>query len=531
MSEPLSYHALLKLLLPDDWRASQQFRSGLEREMLRIQPDGQLAQTAHPAAWGAAQTHPFLTLDFSEAQPELVTPTFGSVAELLEWQTSLHAYTQQQLSPEEALWFQSMPPQIEEKTIPLARFGHNPAGQLKHIYRQGLANRYGRKMQVISGIHFNFSWHDSFWKRLHERVGDSRRLSVFVSENYLGMIRNYLRFSWLLAYLIGATPAMDQSFIKREPTELMRWKNRSLYGPYATSLRMSRIGYVNSSRCTSAVSFNSLTDYLSTLYQSITTECPGFAIIGEHNRDGSWRQLNTHLLQIENEHYALARPKQPPEPGERPFQALRSRGVAYAEIRAIDVQPDSPIGIHGDQLEFIRLLLLYCLLSPNPPISREQDLENSYNHQQAALLGRQPGVKLRRQGKEVSLRDWGLELIENMRPLASQLDRYGATPSQQGLLDAQEALLRNPALTPSARVMASLESENIEFLDWGLQHSQLHAETLRTQAVPQWDEFAAATAHSLEAFAALEADQSEDFAAYLERFNRIKEPSLLSETD
>ena len=288
----------------------------------------------------------------------------------------------------EHLWLHSMPSDLSEpERMQPAYFGRSNPGRLKTIYRRGLANRYGKKMQVISGVHYNFSWSEKFWQRLHERIGDSRSLSMFTSENYLALMRNYLRLSWMLAYLFGASPAIDRSFIKREPDELEIWGQRTLYGEYATSLRMSRIGYVNSSRCTSSVNYNSLTDYLSALYQAVSTECPGFALIGLKNDDGTYRQINTHLLQIENEHYALIRPKQPPREGERPFQALRSRGVNYVEIRALDAQFDHPIGVNPEQLDFLRLFLLYCLFTPNPVISRDEEQINNENHQRAAFDG------------------------------------------------------------------------------------------------------------------------------------------------
>lgn len=533
MSRAISYSALLKLLLPEDWRQSEVYFAGLEREMLRSTPEGELAPGAHPHSWGSALTHPDITVDFAEAQPELVSPTFGSISELLQHMQSLHSFCAQTLPAEERLWLLSMPPQIGQHEIVPASFGSSNTGQLRAVYRQGLAHRYGKQMQVISGIHFNFSWQGDFWKRLHERVGDSRKLTIFRSENYLALMRNYLRMSWLLAYLLGATPAVDRSFLKRLPEELSPWQQNTLLGPYATSLRMSRIGYVNSTRCNSSVNYNSLTDYLSTLYQAITTDCPGFDIIGVFNNDGSYRQLNTHILQIENEHYSLIRPKQPLKPGERPFKALQERGVDYVEVRAVDVQYDHPLGVHPQQLEFLRLFLLYCLLKPNPAISREEELELSFNHQQAALLGRQPGVELRRQGEPVALLDWGLEILAEMQPLAEKLDKatasQGNTPYQD-LLQAQEKLLRQPELTPSARALASLTQSGQEFLDWGLTQSAEHLQTLKqTQLEPDFEALMQErVGSSLAEQATLEAEQADQsFADYLKAFSQLKANPLL----
>lgn len=530
MGRAISYRALLKLLLPEDWRQANVFQVGLEREMLRL--DGtELAQTPHPAGWGSPLTHPTITLDFAAAQPELVSPPWQSLPELLDYMQDLHAYVARQLSADQQLWFPSMPPALSDAQIQIADFGPSHSGQLKSIYRQGLAHRYGKKMQVISGVHFNFSWQQSFWQRLHERVGDSRVLNVFASENYLALMRNYLRLSWLLAYLIGASPAVDRSFVRRESSELSAWKTNTLFGPYATSLRMSRIGYVNSSRCNAHVSYNSVTDYLSSLYQAISTECPGFSLIETRGADGSWRQLNANLLQIENEHYALIRPKQVPLPGERPFQAVRSRGVNYVEVRAIDNQPDTPIGVHGYQLDFVRLLLLYCLLSPNPPLSRDQEQENSFNHQQAALLGRQPDLLLQRQGEAIRLQDWGLELLEEMRPLADMLDQHNQIATFASTLAQMEALLRDPDLTPSARALESMQQADQEYLEWGLERSAAHQDSLRHYplAGARKAELQAQTQQSLQAQVQLEAQSTGDFETYLQHYTRLKPDGLLQD--
>lgn len=533
MSQAISYQALLKLLLPEDWRQSESFLAGLEREMLRVMPNGTLPQSSHPVSWGSAMHNPDITLDFAETQVELVTPPFPSLAELLDYTSDLHRFAAQQLPTDQGLWFQSMPPYLEASQIRAADFGPSNASKIKSIYRKGLANRYGKHMQVISGVHFNFSWSESFWKRLHERVGDSRKLPVFISENYLALLRNYLRFSWLLAYLMGATPAIDRSFSKRQPEELSPWKEKTLIGPFATSLRMSRIGYVSSSRCTSSISYNSLTDYLSNLYQAITTECAGFTLIGLKNEQGEYRQLNSNLLQIENEHYALARPKQPIKANERPFKALRERGVAYVEVRALDVQPDHPMGVHAEQLNFIRLFLLYCLLKPNPLVNKEEEQEMNHNHQQAALLGRKPGLLLRRNGIEIPLHEWGHEILKEMQPLAETLDRYSEMGGYSEMLEQQKELLNNPDLTPSARALAALKASDLEFIDWGTQLSEEHLQQLRQQEIApgHLQGFQQNVKDSLQKQIELDQAPQADFADYLKAFGVLKPPGLLPDQD
>lgn len=521
MSQGISYYALVKLLNAEDWQHSEQMMAGIERELLRVAPDNTLAQTPHPTSLGSALTHPHITLDFSEAQIELVTAPHDNFTELTASLEEMHAFTAQQLPEHEHMWLESMPSDLKPADIQPARFGSSMSGHLKTVYRQGLANRYGKQMQVISGIHFNFSWQNAFWERLHNRVRDHRRLSMFISENYLALLRNYSRLSWLLAYLMGSTPAIDQSFLKRHPKELSLFKTRTLIGPYATSLRMSRIGYVNSSRCTSSVNYNSLTDYLSSLYQAITTPCPGFEFIGIQDDDGTYRQLNTHLLQIENEHYALARPKQPVKPGERPFRALRERGVDYVEVRALDAQFDSPVGIHQEQMQFIRLFLTYCLLSPNPPIDKTEELEMAYNHQQAALYGRQPGIELQRNGESVSLIDWAKQVFEHMDLLAKTLDKNVPGAQYTAMLARYARLLDHPEETPSARVLAALESEDMEFLDWAQKVSRAHEEALKNRVIPEERQqiLKQQVKDSLAQREAIERSETGNFESYLDAFN------------
>lgn len=531
MANALSYQAVLKLLLPDDWRETENYQMGLEREMLRVDTEGELAPTPHPESLGSALTHPDITLDFAENQLELVTPPFQQQSELIRYMENLHAFLAQRLPEDEHLWLLSMPPDLSDAArMQPGYFGRSNPGRLKTIYRRGLANRYGKKMQVISGIHYNYSWSDRFWQRLHERVGDSRKLSIFRSENYLALMRNYLRLSWILAYLMGASPAIDRSFIKREPGELEVWGKRTLIGPHATSLRMSRIGYVNSSRCSASVNYNSLTDYLSALYQAVSTECPGFSLIGLQDKDGKYRQINTHLLQIENEHYALIRPKQPPEPGERPFQALRSRGVSYVEVRALDAQFDHPIGIHEEQLVFLRLFLHYCLFKPNPTISREEELVNNENHQRAALSGRQPGLLLQRDGEEVTLQDWLLEVLEDMRPLAQYLDSALRSTQYGDVLDQMETRARDPELTPSARALAALQDAKQDFWEWGLEQSLILEQKLKTtelsaETLRYFDERVQA---SLRSFADEDREPDISYETFLKDYFRLKEKDELS---
>lgn len=527
MTYTLPYSEWLNLLAePAQTGLLEQYLAGLEREALRIDHAGNLVQTPHPVALGSALSHPEITTDFSEAQLELITPPFNRIEDLLVYHTQLHAFTAQTMPQNEWIWFQSMPVSVTEAQIPIAKFGTSHQGRIKEIYRRGLANRYGKQMQVISGIHFNYSFSMDFWQFLYEQVRTRSSLSHFISENYLGLMRNYLRQCWLLAYLFGAAPLADPSFVARDMPEVIR-DEKALYGPMATSLRMSRLGYVNSNRCTYSINYNSLTEYLAGLYKAINTPCPSFLRFGTLN-NGEYQQLNTHILQIENEHYALIRPKQPPLPGERPFGALRSRGIGYVEVRALDVNPDHVLGISADQLHFVRLFLLHCLLDPNPPIgSAELELVNENQHW-VAIQGRQKGMRLLRPDGSIALQDWGFQIFDALEPLAQSLDKHAATSIYGPLLARERAKLTQPELTPSAQILNDFQNSGLTFSDWMCERSQAHMQTLQEYELSesQMAAFQAQVKGSINSQSEIEATDTGTFEAYLAAFLRIKEWGL-----
>ncbi len=188
---------------------------GIEKESLRIDPDGHIAQTPHPYGLGSPLTHPSITTDFSEALLEFITPVFHSPEESLSFLSDLHTFMFTQLDREELIWTSSMPCVLDDDDlIPLAQYGTSNVGKLKTLYRMGLSYRYGRAMQTISGIHFNFSLPDSFWTLYKDLVGTDISLRDFKTEQYFNLIRNFRRYSWLLLYLFGASPAVCKKFFK-----------------------------------------------------------------------------------------------------------------------------------------------------------------------------------------------------------------------------------------------------------------------------------------------------------------------------
>ena len=416
-------------------------RRGLEKESLRATLDGALAHTPHPAALGSALTHPHITTDFSESQLELITGVHGSVESCLAELEQVQRFTAAALG-DEMMWVASMPCDLpQEDQIPIGTYGSSNVARAKSVYRTGLGHRYGRRMQTISGIHYNWS------------------LPGLDSAQYFALIRNFRRHAFLLLVLFGATPAVCTSFVAGRSHALQSLRGRSLYLPHATSLRMGRLGYQSDAQAALAVSYNGLEGYAHSLEAALTQPYPAYQALGVQGPDGEYRQLATSLLQIENEFYGTIRPKRVIRPGERPLHALRERGVEYLEVRLMDLNPFEPLGISAATMRFLDIFLLHCLLQDSPPDSPEEIAALGRNQQLAAERGRESGLLLERGSERVELQQWGLELIAQMQPIATQVDAYqGSTLHQDALQQARQGLLQ-PLALPSAQVLRVVQED------------------------------------------------------------------------
>lgn len=467
---------------------------GLEKESLRIGQDGVIAQTSHPEVLGAAYTHPYITTDYSEALLEFITPPLEQSTDALAFLERIHRFTYSGLE-NEILWAASMPCVVNGDTsIRLARYGSSNHGQLKTIYRRGLGHRYGRVMQVISGIHFNYSVPTAFWPLWQEMEQDRTTLTEFRSACYFGLIRNVQRYGWLLYYLFGASPALCKSFLRNRPHQLQDFDKNTLYLPYATTLRMSDIGYTNTKRCPVQISIYSLDDYCRGLVQALHTRCPAFTDIGI-KQNGQYQQLSDHILQIENEYYSLMRPKQPPQKGERPLQALRQRGVAYVELRSNDLNLFDPVGLNPTQIYFLEAFLLFCLLADSPAIDDHEQQMLEQNQLETARRGRQPGLTLHSPKGARALLQWGLELCQGIRAVSALLDQGRTTPLYQAAVEQQVAALHDTELTPSAKILNAMRQQGLGFFHfakaWSEQHQQYFMnEPLSQQEQSYWTQLA-----------------------------------------
>ncbi len=495
-------------------------RKGVERESLRVTPEGHIATTGHPEALGSALTNPNITTDFSEALIELVTPPFHQSWELLQYLCDIHQFVYRHLD-QEMLWATSMPCAFDgDDSIPLAQFGSSNVGRMKTLYRRGLGMRYGRSMQAIAGIHFNYSFPPNLWGAL-EAVDQSRQSGqAFMSANYFALLRNYRRYGWLILYLFGTSPAVSKSFFAGRDCDMPSLDADTLYEPYATSLRMSDIGYRNKTQAALSVSVNSLEEYVRDLSRAIGTRYPLYEQMGV-KVDGEYRQLNANILQIENEYYSFIRPKRIAHSGERPTKALQRAGVEYIEVRALDVSAFDPVGVNQNKLRFLEAFLGLCLLGTSEPIGRDEQIALDANHVLVARRGREPGLMLKREGRDIPMLTWARELLESMQGICEMLDEGESQRPYQGALEHQRAKLDEVALTPSARLLAEMNQTGESFLDLALRMSKLHKDYFLDLYPPnesRLGEFASAAADSREAQRAIEKSDAETFDQYLRRY-------------
>jgi len=487
-------------------------KRGIEKESLRVRPDGALALTPHPAALGSALKHPHITTDFSEALIELITGVHTQEEACREELKRIHQFVYRHIG-DEVLWGASMPCSLpDENAIPIARYGNSNVGRAKTVYRIGLAHRYGKRMQMIAGLHYNWSLPEAAWPLAGHRDAN---------EAYFALVRNFRRHAWLLLYLFGASPAVCASFVAGRKHALEELAPGTLYLPHATSLRMGRLGYLSEAQDSLAVSYNSIESYTGCLDEVLTKPYPPYEAIGIRDGEGNYRQLATSLLQIENEFYSAIRPKRVIRPGERPLHALRERGVEYVEVRAMDLDPFSPIGITADTIRFLDVFLLHCLLTQSPPDTRQEIEAVGRNKLRAAARGREPGLRLDRDGQMVELREWGAEVLAECEPIAAALDAAQGTLAHREALAAAVKATRDPSLLPSARVLAEMKrSYDNSYARFALALSLEHAKTLRSEPLPAEIEarFARLAEESIRKQKEIEAAERVDFETYRQKY-------------
>ncbi len=492
-------------------------RKGVEKESLRVSQAGYLSDRPHPVGLGSALTNQYLTTDFSEALLEFVTPAFSHTWETLKFLTDIHQYTYGKLG-DELLWTASMPcVMTQDGGIPLAQYGSSNVAKMKTVYRSGLGYRYGRNMQTIAGIHFNYSLPSSFWPLYQQLEHSDHHADAFRSTHYLGLIRNFRRFGWLVLYLFGASPALCKSFVSGSDLQLPELDEHSFYEPYGTSLRMSDLGYTSDTQAAINISLDDLDSYVRDLSAAIDTPEPAYEKIGVVV-DGEYRQLTANKLQIENEYYSPVRPKRVAHSGERPTAALQRGGIEYVEIRSLDLNIFDPVGVNQNTMRFMESFLIYCMLSDSPLLDNESCKEISHNQSGTSKNGRDPDFRLLRQGKETSLGNWAEEILEGVRAVAESIDQGESSNDYVQAVEEQLELVRNPEATPSARILTDLCDQDVGFFRYALNRAQEHKEYF--QALAPLDParitmFDNEVRESIERQAHIEADDEQTFEEYL----------------
>lgn len=515
---------LAAFAVPENNSSLRGILRGLEKESLRTTPEGKLAQTNHPITLGAALTHPHITTDYSESLLEFITEPFDDVTPLLRQLDDIHRFTHQQLALNgERLWPASMPCILgRDSEIPVARYGHSNSGTMKTIYRLGLGYRYGRAMQTIAGIHYNFSLPDEFWRVLKAECKDEKSLPEFKTERYFRLIRNFRRYFWLLIYLFGASPAVCSCFIQNRNHQLQPFPfaEQTHFLPFATSLRMGDLGYQSDAQKSLVVNYNNLGDYLRTLCGAITHSHPAYESIGVKDEAGNYRQLNTSLLQIENEFYSSIRPKRTSARGETALQALRLRGVEYIEVRCVDLNPYDPLGISKEQMQVMDAFLLYCLLSDSPETDAREFYQGQENQKRVVNQGRSPDLELLRNDTSVAMQTWANEILQGCLDCAALLDQTKGGDQHGSAIRLQLQKIADPELTPSARILRDMTKNQQSFHAHALalanQHHNYFIERPLTNE--SLDRFVAMSAASLQEQYALEQQQQLPFDEYLANY-------------
>ncbi|WP_295721947.1 glutamate--cysteine ligase [uncultured Methanobrevibacter sp.] len=368
---------------------------GIEWETLRVKKDGRLSLTPHPTVFGDKYTNPIVTTDFSESQIEIITPTFNTIDKAFDTFSILSDLVNSSLPDDEYLWFQSIPCILPYwNQIPIAKYPKE--GKTSQKYRENLANKYGVKKQMISGVHFNFSFSDYLIDRLFENEVEDISYKEFKNNIYLKITRNYIRYCWLIIYLTGASIGSHKTF-SPECIHLMDKKDEygSYYSTRGPSFRNASCGYKN-----------------------IKDLFPSYDSVREFVKDLQ-EFINNGDLSEAKELYSQIRLKTK-NPSDL-LNSLKQDGIEYLEIRTLDINPFYKCGLVKHDMKFLHLFLIYMLIKEESDYPNWQ-LESKLNEENAAERGYVDSMRLLKDGKEVKLKDWACEIIEEMYEMCEELN-------------------------------------------------------------------------------------------------------------
>lgn len=405
---------------------------GLEKENVRVDKNGRLALTPHPKVFGDKLKNRYITTDFSESQIEMITPIFDTIEECYNFLDNLQNIVSLELCGE-YLWPQSVPPELpeDETHIPIAKYDESHEGRMAESYREKLAAVYGRRKQLISGIHHNFSFKEFFLKKLYENTGEEVSYKQFKNWVYLKISRNLLRYRWFLIYLFGASVGIHKSYDKK-CLEKMSCSDDSYYFEYASSFRNGICGYRNMKEY--EVSYRSIEEYISDIDKLIE--------MGE--------------LKSTKEYYSSIRLKA--KDNKNILNSLSSDGIEYLELRILDLNPLLKNGVDVDSLYMVHMIILFCLFKDEQDGEDAHDIASS-NHEYAASMGRQEDLVLLKSRKEViPLKKWGNEVLDEIENMVVELG-YRSEYLKSVINDARKKL-QDTEKTISSQILAGIKNES-----------------------------------------------------------------------
>lgn len=365
---------------------------GIERETLRLDENGYLAKSDHPEEFGDKAHNPYITTDFSESQIEVITPALPDVKEAYNFTRALYDIVAMEIG-DEYLWPESMPCIIpDDKDIPVAKFAdHSKESQ---EYREKLLLKYGGKKQLISGIHYNFSFNESIIEKLYEDSEKNLSYKEFKNSIYLKVARNYLRFRWLIVYLLGAAPVVHESFVDSCKCPLKKVSNNEYSSLGAISHRNGKCGYKN--KVDLFPSYNSVNEYIESI-------------------DG---YIKDEIIESHKELYSQVRLK--PSNTKNFKESLLNEGIKYLEYRTIDINPFEKGGISLADLRFLQVFNIYLLTKEESEFENWQ--EEALENQQLIAVHGIDNIELKHDGKCINRIDFGLEILNEIKSINNELN-------------------------------------------------------------------------------------------------------------
>lgn len=387
---------------------------GIEKEGLRVNPDGSLATTDHPETLGSRSHHPYIQTDFSEVQLELITPPLKSSKSMQRWLAALHDVTYHSMKEEELIWPLSMPGTLpEEKQIPIAKLEN----QADVAYREYLAGIYGKKKQMQSGIHVNFEFDQSFIDSLYQKQTEIINKEAFKSAVYMKLSRNFLRYRWVLSYLFGASPTVCNDFYS---------DSESVPKDFVRSLRNSQLGYVNSKNV--VVSYETLNAYV----------------------DSIEKLVESGDLSEEREFYASIRLR-----GTKQVHGLLDKGISYVELRNFDLNPFDAFSINKQTLNFVKLFCFALIWMDEESTAVNSKTGDDKNHLTA----------LEHPKKESQFKAEGLALLEEMRDMIESTNQHEKALE---LVSWAEDVFEHPEKTVAAQIVDGIQAAG-DYVSFGME--------------------------------------------------------------